>query len=171
MKKSILAGSITGLGMFLSILAGARKPELSWTECALIVGITLTVTGMVTLHNSIKEVFIVILAASLFFPATAHAETQPVKITAYCLEGVTASGEHTREGICAYRKEDIGKTARIYNADGELLGEYLIADTGKKGGAIRKGLAVDIWKPSRAECYQTTQEGFIEIIEQEVNEE
>ena len=167
MKKAIIAGSITGLGMFLSAAAGARKPELSWTECALIAGISLTVAGMICLHDSLKG-FLVIVLACFLFPATAHAETQPVKITAYCLDGVTASGEHTREGICAYRKEDIGKTARIYNADGELLGEYLIADTGKKGGAIRKGLAVDIWKPTRAECFQTTQEGYIEIIEQEV---
>ena len=171
MKKAILAGSITGLGMFLSCLAGARKPELTWTECALIAGVTLTVAGLISLHDSLKGVFIVVLACFLFVPATARAETQPVKITAYCLDGITASGEHTREGICAYRKEDIGKTARIYNADGELLGEYLIADTGKKGGAIRKGLAVDIWKPTRAECFQTTQEGYIEIIEQEVNNE
>ena len=116
-------------------------------------------------------VFIVVLVCFLFVPATVHAEAQPVRITAYCLDGITASGEHPREGICAYRKEDLGKTARIYNADGELLGEFLIADTGKKGGAIRKGLTVDIWKPTRAECFQTTQEGFIEIIEQEVNEE
>lgn len=170
MKKAVIAGSITGFGMFLSILAGSYKPELSWSECGLIAGISLTVAGMITLHESLKGVFVLVLASLLFLPTTARAETQPVKITAYCLDGITASGEHTREGICAYRKEDIGKTARIYNADGELLGEYLIADTGKKGGAIRKGLAVDIWKPTREECYQTTQQGFIEIVEQEVNE-
>lgn len=168
MKKAILAGSITGLGMFLSILAGTRKPELSWTECALIAGISLMVAGLICLHDSLRGILVIVLAC-IMLPTTARAETQPVKITAYCLEGTTASGERTREGICAYRREDLGKTARIYNVEGELLGEYLIADTGKKGGAIRRGLAVDIWKPTRAECYQTTQEGFIEVIEQGAN--
>ena len=95
-------------------------------------------------------------------------ELVPVRITGYCLKGRTASGIETQPGICAYKREDIGKTANVYNADMELIGTFLIADTGRKGGAIRKGLAVDIWKPTRAECYQTTQEGYIEIIEQEV---
>lgn len=168
MKKAILAGSITGLGMFLSILAGTRKPELSWTECALIAGISLMVAGLICLHDSLRGILVIVLAC-IMLPTTVRAETQPVKITAYCLEGTTASGERTREWICAYRREDLGKTARIYNVEGELLGEYLIADTGKKGGAIRRGLTVDIWKPTRAECYQTTQEGFIEVIEQGAN--
>lgn len=167
MKKAILAGSITGLGAFLAIIAGAQKPGLSWTECALIAGITLVVSGMTALFHELKGTFVAVLACFLILPATAHAETQPVKITAYCLDGVTASGEHTRPGICAYRREDLGKLARIYDADGELLGEFLIADTGRKGGAVRKGLAVDIWKPTREECFQTTQEGFIEILEKE----
>lgn len=55
--------------------------------------------------------------------------------------------------------------ARVYGEDGELLGEYLIADTGKKGGGVRAGTTVDIWKPTREECKALTQNGYIEIIE------
>lgn len=94
------------------------------------------------------------------------AEKVPVHITGYCLKGITASGEETHEGICAFRPEDIGKTAKIYDADGELLGEYKISDTGRKGGGVRRGTTVDIWKPTRAECRALTQDGFIEIIEE-----
>ena len=92
-------------------------------------------------------------------------ELIPVKITGYCLKGRTASGIETQPGICAFRREDIGKTANIYNADMELIGTYLIADTGRKGGAIRRGEAVDIWKETRAECFALTQNGFIEVVE------
>lgn len=92
-------------------------------------------------------------------------ELVPVRITGYCLKGRTASGIETQPGICAFRKEDLGKIARIYNADKQLIGEYLIADTGKKGGAIRRGEVVDIWQETRAACFAITQNGFIEVVE------
>ena len=97
-------------------------------------------------------------------------DLQPVKITGYNLKGITASGIETQPGICAYRKEDIGKIARIYNADKQLIGEYLIADTGKRGGAIRRGEVVDIWQETRAACFAITQNGFIEIVDQKGEE-
>ena len=92
-------------------------------------------------------------------------ELIPVKITGYNLKGITASGIETQPGICAYRKEDISKTANIYNADMELIGTFLIADTGRKGGAIRRGEAVDIWMETRKECFQLTQNGYLESVE------
>ena len=108
-----------------------------------------------------------VVALMLCLPITAHAEPQAVNITGYCLKGTTASGTETREGICAYRREDVGKMARVYNADMELIGEFAIEDTGRKGGKVRKGETVDIWRPTRQECYQLTQQGFIEIVERE----
>ena len=92
-------------------------------------------------------------------------ELIPVKITGYNLRGTTASGIKTQPGICAYRKEDIGKIARVYNSDKELIGEFLIADTGRKGGAIRRGEVVDIWQETRKACFELTQNGFIEVVE------
>ena len=115
-----------------------------------------------------KKLIVILMCGLLVCGDKVHAaEKIPVKITGYCLKGTTASGTETQEGICAYRKEDIGKRARVYGEDGELLGEYLIADTGKRGGAVRKGKAVDIWKATRDECKALTQNGYIEIIEED----
>ena len=112
-----------------------------------------------------KRGVLVALAVFAMTGVTAHAEATPVKITGYCLKGTMANGEQTRTGICAFRKEDIGKTARVYNENMELIGEYQICDTGK--GGVRKGSVVDIWKETKAECFALTQNGFIEVVEQE----
>ena len=116
-----------------------------------------------------RRAVIIVLTMILMMPMTARAEVQPVKITGYCLRGVTASGVEVREGICAYRKEDIGKLAKVYNSNMELIGTYEIEDTGRKGGAIRRGEAVDIWRSTRAACFELTQVGFIEVVEREEN--
>ena len=116
------------------------------------------------------RVVVIALAAFLLAPATAHAEVQAVNITGYCLKGTTASGTETHEGMCAFRREDIGKVARVYDADMNLIGEFDIEDTGRKGGKVRKGETVDIWRATRQECFQLTQKGFIEVVEREVTE-
>ena len=92
------------------------------------------------------------------------AELMPVRITGYCLSGVMANGEEVHEGAVAFRKEDIGKTCRIYSADMTLIGEFVICDTG--GKRIRQGKTVDIWRPTKQECYQMTQDGFIEVVDE-----
>ena len=112
-----------------------------------------------------RRAVIIALTMILMMPMTARAEVQPVKITGYCLRGVTASGVEVREGICAYRKEDIGKLANVYNSNMELIGTYEIEDTGK--GGVRKGTVVDIWKATKKECFALTQNGFIEVVEKE----
>ena len=121
-------------------------------------------------------VIIIMSALLICHPAEAAEQEQvdmasltPVKITGYCLQGKTANGTPVHEGICAYRKEDIGKFARVYNAAGELIGEYEICDTGR--GGVRKGTTVDIWKPTRRECFQLTQNGYIEVFEKEEAED
>ena len=62
---------------------------------------------------------------------------EPVKMltTAYCDNGITASGVEARYGICAGKKEWLGKTVILYkrNEDGtigELLGIFEVLDTG-----------------------------------------
>ena len=112
-----------------------------------------------------KRAATLFLVMFLIMPLTVHAEAVPVKITGYCLSGVMANGEEVHEGAVAYRKEDIGKTCRIYNANMELIGEFQICDTG--GKRIRQGKTVDIWRPTKKECYQMTQQGYIEILESE----
>lgn len=71
--------------------------------------------------------------------------------TAYCITGVTASGEYTKPGICAAKKEWLGKTIMVYQKlpdgnIGELIGIYECLDTGGTKG-IKSGKVVDIWQP------------------------
>ncbi len=70
-----------------------------------------------------------------------------MKATAYCDMGITATNTQTRDGICASKPEWFGKTAIIYQREGddigELIGIYKIEDTG--GETIQKGNVIDIW--------------------------
>lgn len=87
--------------------------------------------------------------------------------TAYCLTGLTATETQTRPGIAASKREWFGKTAKVYkNQDGnigELIGEYVIEDTG--GKAIRNGSVIDIWLPTKAECKQFGRKTVYVVIE------
>ena len=75
-------------------------------------------------------------------------------VTAYCLEGTTADGSATREGICAGKPEWLGEgyVAVVYDNDWEFLGMYEVKDTG--GERIKKGKTLDIWLPTHEECIE-----------------
>lgn len=88
---------------------------------------------------------------------------EPVKMrcTCYIDRGTTASGQQTRDGICAARRDWIGKVAAIYRIDengkiGDFLGYYEILDTGAgidtdgdgHGDSIINGQSIDVWQPS-----------------------
>ena len=95
-------------------------------------------------------------------------ETTQIRCTCYLDTGYTASGQWTREGIMAGKREWIGCVAEVneINEDGsigEFIGYYEILDTGygsetgrgqskiKKGkslGTIEAGESVDIWMPT-----------------------
>lgn len=82
-------------------------------------------------------------------PIEAHA-------TAYCVTGVTKSGQITHDGICAAKEEWLGKYAAVFkrlpdNTCGEFIGIYEIADTGGTDG-LKNGRVVDIWKPDLDSC-------------------
>lgn len=88
--------------------------------------------------------------------------------TAYCLDGTTATGTHTRQGIAASKREWFGKTVRVYWNDngqpGSLIGEYVIEDTG--GRPIRNGSVIDIWMPTAEECFDFGRRlVLVEVIE------
>ena len=81
----------------------------------------------------------------------------------------TASGVMPRRGIMAGKREWLGKTALIYERDGDkvgdLIGIYEILDTGTgKDGAIKEGRAVDIFCETEDEIIHT-QKIWIQIIE------
>ena len=78
--------------------------------------------------------------------------------TAYCIEGKTYSGKHTRRGIAAASKEYIGKTALVYqrlpgDEVGDLIGIYEIEDTGGTEG-LTSGNVIDIWCPDLDACQE-----------------
>lgn len=71
--------------------------------------------------------------------------------TAYCYGTITASGAHVRPGICAGKREWIGKTAVIYDREMNLIGIYEILDTGGDG-RIRNGKCLDVYLPDEQQC-------------------
>lgn len=84
---------------------------------------------------------------------------KPSEIVLKCVEmtyytetsNTCANGKYPRNGICAYRKQDIGKCAIIYTLDYELIGYFEIYDTGygreesNGKGTIQNGNCVDIF--------------------------
>lgn len=87
-------------------------------------------------------------------------EVFQILTTAYCHGDVTATGAKTREGICAVRKEWIGKTALVWKCNedgtqGEFLGYWECLDTGFGAdsdgdgiGSIEEGKVIDMFFPS-----------------------
>ena len=84
---------------------------------------------------------------------------QKVRATCYCHAGITASGQYTREGIIAAKREWIGKAVALYScSEGDELGEFIgyfeVLDTGLgidtdgdgKGDSITRGKSIDIYK-------------------------
>lgn len=85
-------------------------------------------------------------------------ELQKAHATAYCLNGITASGEMTQEGICAAKSDWLGSDIAIYkrlpqDKVGDLIGIYRVSDTGKTDG-LRNGTVVDIWRPDLDSCQE-----------------
>lgn len=90
-------------------------------------------------------------------------EVLPAHATAYCVTGITASGEYTREGICAGKAEWMGKRILIFQklpdgTIGEFLGGYDCLDTGGTPG-LNNGHVVDIWQPDLESCQE-----FMELV-------
>ena len=107
---------------------------------------------MIRRITSVVILAIVVLTSCI----SVKAEDQPTLIkmhaTAYCLDGITASGEPVREGICASGHRDwIGKTVIIYqrlpnDEVGRMLWILEVKDTGCKENVI------DIWQPTLDDC-------------------
>ena len=78
----------------------------------------------------------------------------PMNATAYCQTGYTASGEWTRDGICATgNRELMGNIAVLYQrlpdgSKGKYIGTYEILDTGCKKNVI------DVWCEDLDKCQE-----------------
>lgn len=84
-----------------------------------------------------------------------------IRCTCYVQTGITASGQHTRKGIVAGKKEWIGRTCALYSIDsdgsvGQFIGYFEFLDTGAgidtdgdgRGDSIANGTSIDVWQPS-----------------------
>lgn len=112
-----------------------------------------------------------------------YVEPVPILTTAYCDGEVTCTGKKVRYGICAVKKEWIGKTALIYNREedgtiGDLLGIYECLDTGFGAdsdgdgiGSIQEGKVVDVYFPTLEECEEwmkkTNRKVYIQLFDAE----
>lgn len=132
-----------------------------------------------------KHLFVILAIVFLFpFNANAKEPDDPFKIntTAYCCGTTTCTGVPVREGICAVKKEWIGKTALIYaNNDGEigeLLGIYECLDTGFGAdsdgdgiGSIQEGKLIDVYFPTYEQCKEwmklTGGKVFVQLVDVE----
>lgn len=125
------------------------------------------------MKNRIK-IALIIMAVSMFclsVPVMAkEPELNKSWLTCYLPTGnPTASGVMPRRGIMEGKREWLGKTALIYERDGDMVGDligiYEILDTGTdKDGAIKEGRAVDIFCENEDEIIPT-QKIWIQIIE------
>lgn len=118
----------------------------------------------------LKTGIIILIFLSLFITMNLNSNAsdiglKKIRCTCYIINGITISGQKTRNGIIAGRSEDLGKVAAIYryNANesvGEFIGYYEFLDTGAgidtnndgEGDSIKKGLSIDIWKSDMIEA-------------------
>ena len=86
-----------------------------------------------------------------------------MRCTCYTDTGITASGQHTRPGIIAGKREWMGCTAALYDINedgsiGDFIGYYEVLDTGAGidtdgdgyGDSLDNGTSIDVWVPNDA---------------------
>jgi len=86
-------------------------------------------------------------AASMAFPVS---RTLELSSTMYCLKGEMRTGVRTRDGMAAGdpRVLPLGSVVRVSRPNGDLIGIFVVMDT---GGAIR-GMDIDLYVDSCAEA-------------------
>lgn len=143
------------------------------------------ILAAILLSVLIVSLFFAIIAASgLTVSAHDVADVKKIRCTCYCHSGITASGQQTREGIAAGRKDWLGCVAGIYSIAengelGEFLGYYEFLDTGAgmdtdgdgKGDSIIRGQSIDLFKNSLDDAKAWIREHgdyvYLQIIEAE----
>lgn len=137
------------------------------------------------MRRASKLIFTVILTGILLSLATRAdgAEVAPVQridaepfiveCTAYCDEGITASGKPTVEGLTiAGAREWLGCAAVLYEVDedgsiGEYIGTFEFTDTGWGiDGDILRGETVDIYMPNEDDCWEWgRREVYVQVVD------
>ena len=102
-------------------------------------------------------------------------EPQIIRATVYTAYGnaKTADGSIPHHGVIAGRKEDIGKSAILYEVEadgsiGDLIGYFEFKDTGGHEG-LKNGTRIDIYRDSLDECWEWVAEYgdyvYIQVID------
>lgn len=89
-------------------------------------------------------------------------DMQVIRCTCYIVEGVTSSGQQTREGIISSKPEWRGDVMALYTMDDKFIGYYEVLDTGNGhdtdgdgiGDSIKNGKSIDVWMPSLDEAHK-----------------
>lgn len=102
---------------------------------------------------------IFILVTSSITARADAGELTKIRCTCYCHNGITYSGQETREGIIAGKKEWLGKAVALYQCgEGDELGEFIgyfeFLDTGLGldtdgdgiGDTITNGKSIDVFR-------------------------
>lgn len=129
----------------------------------------------------IKRVVALILAGILCMPIvvdaedeidsdTAQVQMQLIRTTVY--DGPsdhTATGRKAEYGIVAFDPAYYGKTCILYTEDMRYIGIFECEDTG--GHRVRTGQVLDVYCPTRKECYEWVAENgmycYVQWIESE----
>lgn len=127
-----------------------------------------------------RKITALLLAAALLWtslPVSAREDQEQIRLaeegqvvrmltTAYHHGEITATGNRTRRGICAVRREWIGKTALVWECtDSDTMGEFLgfweCLDTGfgadsdgDGAGSIEEGRVIDMYFPTQEEVQE-----------------
>lgn len=132
-------------------------------------------------NDVMKRIWIFLAAVLLCFSCSSSAEArytykiiepmcyeepQKIRCTCYFEHGRTATGQKTRYGLVAGKKEWLGYICEIneVNEDGSvgpLIGIFEFADTGAgmdsdgdgKGDTIKNGTSIDVWVDSKTKAY------------------
>lgn len=81
-----------------------------------------------------------------------------IRVTCYTWTGnPTASGVYPEEGMCAGRREDMGKTAYLFDRQFNYVGEFEITDTGG-ASSIQNGTSIDVFRSDISGCYSWVRE-------------
>lgn len=126
-----------------------------------------------------RKITALIMAAALLWtslPVRAQEDAEKIRLaedgqvirmftTAYHHGEITATGNRTRRGTCAVRREWVGKTALVWKCEdsdmGEFLGIWECLDTGFGAdsdgdgmGSIQEGRVIDMYFPTQEEVQE-----------------
>lgn len=118
---------------------------------------------MKKLYKLICSLVLILALLPMNVTATNEPILQKAHATAYCLSGTMASGQQTRDGVCAGAKEYLGCVIVVYqrlpdDSIGDYIGTWECLDTGGTDG-LKNGTVIDVWQQDLESC-----QNFMDLI-------